>query len=49
MAGCFFTHAKKGQTTFRLGTETVVIGLKAVVKKLLYNSPIFWLSATKVS
>jgi hypothetical protein len=47
--GGFFVALKKVQTTFRAGVIAAVIGLKAVVKKLLYISPIFWDSATKVS
>jgi hypothetical protein len=46
-AGYSLVFQKGAQTTFRLGT--LVIGLKAVVKKLLYISLIFWDSATKVS
>jgi hypothetical protein len=45
--GLFVGVSKGAQTTFRLGA--LVIGLKAVVKKLLYISLIFWDSATKVS
>jgi hypothetical protein len=45
-AGCS-SRVKNVQTTFREGT--LVIGLKAAVKKLLYISPIFWDSATNVS
>jgi hypothetical protein len=45
--GLFASRVRNVQTTFRAGT--VVSGLKAVVKKLLYISPIFWDSATNVS
>jgi hypothetical protein len=48
-AGSLSRFKKKVQTTFRAGVIAAVIGLKAVVKKLLYISPIFWDSATKVS
>jgi hypothetical protein len=47
-AGCSL-GVKNPQTTRRAGAIAVVIGLKAVAKKLLYISPIFWDSATNVS